>query len=330
MAEGFGASPGLVGLLVGAYNLFYLLSSYLFGALADKYGGKYILRVGLFLSIVFFAAQVFAKDLFSLFIIRSLAGAGAGIFPAALTVYAYHEYKGRIGRFSGSGSLGWAIGAILAGLIASNQTIFAVSSAFFLIAFFVSLQTADDKAAPQKINLIPLRLIKKNAKIYVPYFFRQLGAQAVWAIFPLYLVLAGADKLWVGLAYFVNTFTQFFIMQSVEKWRNLYLVNIGLVCSVVTFAGYALFPYLPIVMIFQLLLAYAYSTLQVGAVQELLSKNLERSTAMSLLNSTVNLTAVIGPFLAGAIAEIYGYQGVMWLGATASLVGLVSFASVIE
>src|SRR3989338_4837010 len=330
MAEGFVASPGLVGLIVGSFNLFYLLSSYLFGALADKYGSKYILRLGLFLSVVFFAGQIMAKDLFSLFVIRSLAGAGAGIFPAALAVYAYHEYKGKMGYFAGSGSLGWAVGAVLVGLIASSQTIFLLSSIFFAIAFFLSLQLRETPVVPRKIKLIPFGLVRRNARIYIPYFFRQLGAQAIWAIFPLYLVFTGADMLWVGIAYFVNTFTQFFIMQYVERFRNLYLVNIGLLCSVATFTAYALFPYLPVVLVFQLLLAYSYSTLQVGSVQELLSKNLEQSTAMGLLNSIVNFTAVLGPFMAGAIAEIYGYQGVMWLGAIFSFIGLVSFTSVLE
>jgi MFS family permease len=330
LAQSFGASPALVGLLVGVYNAFYLFSSYLFGLLADKYGGKTILRAGLMISILFFATQMMARDLFSLMIVRALAGAATGIFPAALAVYAYHEYKGKMGLFTGAGSLGWALGAILAGLVSNNQTVFAMSSVFFGIAFFLSLQMKEVPATPHKIKLIPLGLVRRNLRIYLPYFFRALGAQAIWSIFPLYLVWSGADKLWVGIAYFINTFSQFFIMQYVEKYRNLYLINIGLLCSVATFIGYAMFPYLPVVLLFQFLLAFSFSTLQVGAVQELLGKNLEQSTAMSLLNSIANFTAVLGPFMAGATAEYYGYSGVMWLGAIFSFIGLVSFTSVLE
>lgn len=330
MAEGFGASPGMVGLLVGAYNAFYLLSSYLFGLLADKYGGKLILRFGLLLSLLFFALQIWANDIHSLFLVRSLVGAAAGIFPAALTVYAYSEHGGKMGRFAGFGSLGWAVGAILAGLISSNQAVFAMSSVFFGIAFFISLQLEGGFQKPKAVNIFPFRMIFRNARIYIPYFFRALGAQAIWSIFPLYLVWTGADKLWVGIAYFINTFSHFFIMQYVEKYRNLYLVNIGLLFTIFTFAGYALFPYLPVVLVFQLLLAFSFSTLYVGSIQELLSKNVEQSMAMGLLNSIANFTAVIGPFLAGAIAQHWGYGGVMWFGAAVSFVGLVSFTSVIE
>jgi len=330
IAQGFGAGPGVIGLLVGAYNLFYLISTYLFGILADKYGGKYILRLGLLFSAIFFASQILAHDVFSLFIVRSLAGAAAGIFPAALAVYAFSESKGRMGRFSGYGSLGWAVGSILAGLIALSQTIFIMSSIFFVMAFFISLQMDKGFQRIAEPVLFPWKLIRRNARIYVPYFFRSLGAQSIWSIFPLYLVWTGADKLWVGIAYFVNAFSQFLIMQYIEKFKNLYLINIGLLCTVATFIGYALFPHIGVVLFFQLLLAFSFSTLQVGSIQELLGKNVEQSMAMALLNSVINFTAVIGPFLAGAIAQYYGYSGVMWFGAVISFVGLVSFTTVLE
>lgn len=330
IAESYGASPIVIGLVVGIYNAFYFISSYLFGLLADKYGGKYILRAGLFLSIIVFALQVYMQDVFSLFIYRALAGAAVGVFPAVLAVYAYSEHKGKMGRFTGTGSLGWAAGAILAGLIASNQVIFAMSAIFFGMAFFLSLQLEDKFQKPVKVSIIPLPLFWRNARIYIPFFFRALGAQAIWSIFPLYLVWTGADKLWVGIAYFVNTFSHFFIMQYVEKFKNLYLVNMGLLCSVLTFMGYALFPYLPVVLFFQFLLAFSFSTLSVGAVQELLGKNIEQSTAISLLNSISNLTAVVGPFIAGFTAHYFGYAGVMWFGVAVSFIGLVSFTTVLE
>ena len=330
MAQGFGASPGIIGLIVGVYFLFYFFSSYLFGILSDRLGGKYLLRFGLLLSAIFFAMQIFAHDIFSLFIFRSLAGAAAGIFPAALAVYAFSEGKGKMGRFAGFGSLGWAIGSILAGLIAMSQTIFIMSSVFFMIAFFISLQMEGGFRKGTAPVVFPWKLIRRNVRIYIPYFFRALGANSIWSIFPLYLVFTGADKLWVGIAYFVNTFSQFLIMQYVEKFKNLYLINIGLLCTVATFMGYALFPHFWIVLFFQLLLAFSFSTLQVGSVQELLGKNVEQSTAMALLNSIVNFTAVIGPFFAGAIAQYWGYGGVMWFGAVLSFVGLVSFTSVLD
>jgi predicted MFS family arabinose efflux permease len=204
------------------------------------------------------------------------------------------------------------------------------SAFFFLVAFFLSLRLAKIEHVPRKISVFPRRFFLRNARIYIPYFFRALGAQAAWAIFPLYLVFTGADKLWVGIAYFVNTFSQYFIMRYVEKFHNLYLVNVGLLLSIVTFIGYALFPYLSVVLLLQLLLAFSFSTLLVGTVQELLEVNLEQSTAIGLLNSITNFTAVISPFMAGFVAQAYGYGGVMWMAAFFTFIGLISFTTVLE
>lgn len=199
IAQGYGASPGLIGLVVGAYNGFFFLSSYVFGLAADRYGGKYILRFGIFASALFFALQILARDFSSLLIVRCLAGAAAGAFPAALTVYAYAEQKGKIGKFAGSGSLGWAMGALLAGLISVNQTIFAMSSIFFVMAFFISLPMDRAFQRTKEISYVPFKLIRRNARIYVPYFFRALGAQAIWSVFPLYLVWTERTRCWSAL-----------------------------------------------------------------------------------------------------------------------------------
>lgn len=320
----------MVGMVVGAYNAFFMLSNYLFGYLSDKYGGKNILRGGLFFSSLVFVLQVYANDLTALFWLRSLVGFAAGIFPAALTVYAFVEHKGKMGQYAGYGSLGWGIGALVAGFIVNNDTIFVLSALFFLVAFFLTFQMDLGHVSEKEPPLIPWRVFKKNLRIYAPYFLRALGAQAIWSIFPLYLVFTGADKTWIGIAYFINLSSQFFIMQYIERFKNLYLVNIGLLCTVITFLGYALFPHLPMVLALQLLLSVSFSTLQVGALQEILTNNAERSSAVGLLNSIGNLNAVIGPFLAGLIAQNWGYVGVMWFGAAISFIGLVSFTSVLE
>ncbi|MFA5112721.1 MAG: MFS transporter [Candidatus Margulisiibacteriota bacterium] len=331
LAESFGAGPGTVGLIVGAYNGLFLCSSYLFGVLADKYGGRLILRAGLLFCAAVFAAQVLAHDIVSLFYLRALAGAGAGVFPAALAVYAYSEQRGKMGKFQGFGSLGWALGSIVAGLLAATSVIFALSAVCFAAAFCASLQLESEYPPPRPVKLVPWRLFWRNSRVYVPYFFRALGAQSIWAVFPLYLVMTGADKLWVGIAYFVNTFSQFLIMGRIERFHNLFLVNIGLLCTVMTFAGYALFPYLPVVLFLQVLLALSFSTLQVGSLQELMTRNqAEQSVAVGLLNSIINFTAVVGPFLAGWITQDFGFASLMWAGAGLAFLGLVTFTSVLE
>jgi MFS family permease len=329
MAKELGASPLLLGLAVGIFYLAYFFTNYFFGILADRFCIRKMVQWGLILSAMLFYGQVFINSLPGLLIIRFLAGLAAGTFPAALAVYAFEEREGKMGRFTAYNSLGWAAGAVLAGLIGDYHKIFMMSSAFILVAFYVSL-SLKDVCSTEQASLFPWKLIKKNFRIYLPYFFRAVGAQTTWAIFPLYLMGIGADKFWVGVAYFGNLSAQFIMMQHIERQDNLTLFNLGLLTSVITFIFYALLDNFWPVLAVQLLLAYAFSTLQVGAHQHLLSVNKEKAGAIGLLNSISNFNAFLGPFLAGIILTYTTYSGVMWFAAGITFIGLLSFTKVVK
>ncbi|MCU0641874.1 MAG: MFS transporter [Candidatus Margulisbacteria bacterium] len=329
MAQELGASPFAIGAILAAYNLAFFAANYLFGVLADRVCLRRMIQFGLLAAAVIFLLQLCAHDLSGLALVRSLAGFAAGTFPAALAVYAYQARAGKMGQFAAYTSLGWGFGAVAAGVIGSYNLIFGLSAAMLLIAFLASL-SLPEICQEERAPFFPWRLVRKNLRVYLPYFLRAVGAQTSWSIFPLYLIFTGADKLLVGLTYFINLGAQFLLMQRVERVHNLFLINIGLLASVLTFMLYALFPHIGVVMVVQVLLALAFSTLQVGAQQELLRNNREKATVIGLLNSISNFTAVIGPFLAGAILNQWDFAAVMWFSAVVSFAGLVAFTSVLE
>ena len=328
IAKEFGANAFEIGVLVSVFYLAFFISNYLFGVLADRFCIRRVVQTGLLASSVFFLVQVYAHDLYSLFWLRLLAGFAAGIFPAALAVYAFEERRGKMGRFNAYASLGWALGSILAGWLAFYKSIFIAGAVFFALSFLISL-FLKDICNDNLPALLPWKMIKNNRRIYFPYFMRSFGAQTIWAIFPLYLLATGGTTFWVGVAYFINTFFQFLMMQYVERFKNLYLFNIGLIFSVVAFVLYTV-PNFWFILPVQILLAFAFSTLQVGAYQEILAVNKEKATSVGILGSIINFTAVIGPFFAGALLHFFGFQGVMWFGAAAAFIGLISFTKVIK
>jgi MFS family permease len=329
LARDLGANDFGVGLIVSVFYLTYFISSYLFGILTDLKGARVFLVAGLLLSTVFFAAQVFAVSLVWLFWARALAGFTAGIFPIALTVYAFHDRAGKMGRFVAFGSLGWALGSVLAGFLIFYRPIFIASALLFFAAFLVSFRFPEVHLK-MKVGFLPWALWKKNSRIYIPYFLRMLGAQTAWGLFPLYLLSTGADKFLVAAAYFTNCFAQFFFMQYLERFRNLDLFNLGLLTSMLSFIGYAVVHNIWFIFPIQILLAYSFSALQVGANQEILCNNQEKGSAVGILNSEMNFTAVIGPCLAGLILFHWGFDWVMWFAAGVTFLGLVSFTSVLE
>jgi MFS family permease len=329
MAKEFGASPFEIGLAVGIFNLTYFASNYLFGIMADRFCIRRMVQYGLLLSAGCFLAQLWMTDLFSLLWVRALAGAAAGTFPAALAVYAYEEREGRMGLFNAYTSLGWAFGSVVAGLLGAYNVIFLLSAVMLLTSYLSSL-SLKDICQERGSSLFPFRLIRKNFRIYFPYFMRAIGAQAVWSVFPLFLIALGADKMLIGVTYFLNLGSQFFIMQHVERFRNLYLVNIGLLTSVMVFVLYAAAPTIWVVLPVQLLLGASFSTLQVGTQQELLKENREKASVISILNAIVNFTAIVGPLLAGCLLNYWDFSVLMWLAAACAFIGLISFTKVLE
>ncbi len=329
MAHEYGATAFQIGLSVGIFFLTYFIANYSFGVLADRICLRRLVQTGLAVATVVFLAQMIITDLSSLFLFRALAGLAAGIFPAALAVYAFEERAGLMGKFNAYSSLGWAVGAVLAGLIGRYQQVFMMSAVFFAAAWLVSLNLKD--VCPQQPSpLFPWRLVRKNLRIYVPYFFRAVGAQSIWAIFPLYLMSIGADKFLIGVAFFVNLSAQFIMMQHIEKQKNLVLFNLGLLTSVITFIIYAVANNYWVILPVQLLLSYSFSALQVGSYQELLRVNREKGVTIGILNSIANLNAFVGPFLAGVLLAYWGFPGVMWFAAGITFVGLLSFTKVVK
>ncbi|MCX5751016.1 MAG: MFS transporter [Candidatus Saganbacteria bacterium] len=326
LAKDMGASNFAIGVILTVYALMFFLSSFIFGALADRLGHLKFIRWGLILSVIAFAVQIFISNLYSFVLIRALAGWVLGIFPAALTAYAHKEREGRMGQFNAYGSLGWAVGAVVAGILAAYNTVFLVSAVFLLIAFLFSYQLGKEVEKP-KAPEIPLALLKKDGGLYLAFLIRNTGAQMIWAIFPLFLLTLGASRFCMGVLFFINAIFQFFVMQYFENLDNHKQIYLGLILSAVTFAGYGFVSSWVMVIPFQILLAFSFAFLQVGMYQELLMRHEEKATIGGILNAILNLSAVLGPFLAGLVSEFYGYRGTMFAATFLAVVAVIIIRS---
>lgn len=216
-----------------------------------------------------------------------------------------------MGKFVGYGSLGWAFGSIITGILQSYNVIFLVSSSFFFLAFIIAKGEKRYFSEKIEVNAL-LNVLRKNIRLYISYFLRNLSATSIWAIFPLFLITLGANKFFIGFAYFLNTFSQFLITPFVEKYKNLSIIKIGLFASSFVFLGYGLSPSYFYILPIQILLAFSYATLQVGCLKELLLKNKEQSTATGILHSSLGLSSVIGPILSGFILSYWDFKTLMF------------------
>lgn len=317
-AHELGASDIGVGLIVGVYGATNMIAFFLFGRLSDTIGRKIVIMVGLALSTLSFILLAVSSGPITLFVFRAATGFTAGIYPAALTSYVW-EKKRRLGSFTSYGSLGFALGSFMAGLMASYANMFLLGSFFFMISFMLSLHMPFIKELHLKVPIFPKEIIKKNIPIYLPYLLRHTGASMVWTILPLYLMTIGATKFWIGLIFGINPLAQFFIMPRIDKKNERSLFRNGLVISAIFFILISFTTTYYQVLPLMILIAVGWSYMYIGATTYLAKSNVEKATAVSLLNSTLHLALIFGSIMAGLISHFFSYTAVMYVAAFLSI-----------
>ncbi|MBI5001720.1 MAG: MFS transporter [Euryarchaeota archaeon] len=320
-----------IGLVIAAYSTAFLLSSWLFGRLADVRGRKRVLQAGLLACTIVSALQFFATSVELLVAARIAMGFAAGTFPSALMAYAY-ESKGRVGRYASFGALGWGVGTLLAGFFAVYSLFapFLVSAVLFGIAFGVSLALPFPKQTLLKVPRIPIAVIKRNAASYVAVLLRHTGANMVWVIYPIFLATINPDPMWIGIVYAVNAGTQFALMPLLDRFDGKKLLAVGLALSALAFIVFAVSDSEWMVIGGQVILGSSWSCAYVGSLKSILEKGSERSTSSGLLDSTLNLSAIIGSMIGGFVALSFGDCATMYVAAVMSLVALGVFLTMLN
>ena len=322
-ASDLGASRLQVGLIAASYGMAYFVSAFLFGRQADIHGRLAFIRAGLVLAAVAYVLQIMAPSPIILLVVRGAIGFCLGVSAAAIMAYAY-ESAGRVGSFTSFGSLGWLCGSLAAAALRDYEGLFIVSAVGAVVAFLISLTMKEERHSRVHVAALPLGIIWENRRVYLPFLLRHMGATSVWAILPLYLAGIGASLLWIAILNAINTGGQFIAMRIVQRFNPARLFALGLLFSIVVFTYYGMAThYLQLIPI-QFILALSWSCLLVGALTILLERNVERGTAVGLLYSTDHLAWGLGPFLGGAIAEVWGFETLMFVAAGLSLAGLLA------
>lgn len=329
LATDLGANDTEIGIITAIYYLSIFVSSFIFGRASDVYNRRFLLRLGLGISIFTFLLQVLADHSFFAFanplllaVVRGLVGFSLGIFPAALTAHVY-ESGNLLGRFSSFGALGWAVGTFIAGLISLYWGIFTLSSICFLLAFLISFKMTEVTSPHLKIPFFPKKLLKKNWYVYLPFFLRHSGANCIWVIYPLYIASLQGDKFWTGVIYMVNTASQFVVMRFVDRFRDKALIVAGFLLSCTTFLSFSIAQVFYHLLPMQVILGCSWACIYVGSLLYLMKHNVEKATSTGILSSVVSLAAVFGSLIGGLIAQFFGFIATMYTAAVLTVLGFV-------
>ena len=135
-----GATPFLVGIIVGGYALTQALFQVPFGTMSDKIGRKPTILIGLLLFLVGSLISAYATDVYTLMFGRFLQGAGAigSVIPAMIADLVEEEIRGKaMAMMGGFIAISFAISMALGPVIAAHfgiSTIFLLTGGFALIA----------------------------------------------------------------------------------------------------------------------------------------------------------------------------------------------------
>ena len=329
IASGVAESIFEVGIIVAAFAFAQILTETYFGRMSDRKAKRLLfIRVGFILCALTFGLHYFADNTTYLIIARIGAGIASGIMLPPMLAYAYEAGKGKskVASVISFHALGWLAGIVAAGIANDEKLIFVVSSGFFIIGFLLSLRLP--KLQTEKIigKGIIKKIIVKNKFLFSSLLIRHIGAAAAWTVLPIMLMeYFGAELYQVSIVYVANTLTAFLVMNLMSKRiqiQNITKYKIGIGMTVIVFVGLALITDWWMAWPFMAIVGCSWAFLFIGGNFHLMENN-PRSTSTAIFSSTLAISTVIGPVIAGAIAYYTDYTMVMYFSIIVTLFAFI-------
>jgi DHA1 family multidrug resistance protein-like MFS transporter len=318
IASGVTESVFEIGIIVAAFAFAQILTETYFGRMSDRKAKRLLfIRVGFILCALTFGLHYFADNTTYLLIARIGAGISSGIMIPPMLAYAYEAGKGKskVASVISFHALGWLAGIVAAGFANDERLIFVISSGFFIIGFLISLKLPKLQTAKIVGKGIIKKIIVRNKFLFSSLLIRHIGAAAAWTILPIMLMeYFGAELYQVSIVYVANTLTAFLVMNLMSKRiqiQNITKYKIGIGMTVIVFVGLSMITDWWMAMPFMAIVGCSWAFLFIGGNFHLMENN-PRSTSTAIFSSTLAISTVIGPVIAGAIAYYTDYTVVMY------------------
>ena len=325
IASGVTNSVFEIGIIVASFAFAQILSETYFGRMSDRKAKRLLfIRVGFILCAITFGLHYFADNTTYLLLARIGAGIASGITIPSMIAYAYEAGKGKskVASLISFHALGWLAGIVAAGIANDEKLIFVISGGLFIIGFLISLKLP--KLQIEKVigKGIIKKIIVKNKFLFSSLLIRHIGAAAAWTILPIMLMeYFGAELYQVSIVYVANTLTAFLVMNLMSKRiqiKNITKFKIGIGMTVSVFVGLSLITDWWMAMPFMAIVGCSWAFLFIGGNFHLMENN-PRSTSTAIFSSTLAISTVIGPVIAGTIAYYTNYTAVMMFAVVVTL-----------
>ena len=318
IAKGVTESIFEIGLIVASFSFAQILSEIYFGRHSDKKGTRLkFIRIGFIGCAIAFGLHYFADDVTLLLLVRILAGIASGIMIPAMIAYTYEANidKKRAATVISFHALGWLAGIAAAGIANDLKLIFLISAASFVIGLMFTIRLPNPIQEKETEPGTTKKVISKNKFLFLSLLLRHIGAAAVWTILPIMLMeKLGAELYEISIVYVANTLTAFILMNLMASKINISNVTkfkMGVGGTIFVFVGLSLVTDWWMAMPFMALVGATWAFLFIGGNFHLMENN-PRSTSTGIFSSTLSISTVVGPVIAGSIALAFDYVSVMY------------------
>jgi DHA1 family tetracycline resistance protein-like MFS transporter len=341
-ARSFDVGVTAASAVISAFALFRLLFAPVSGRLVSRLGELRTYLLGLGIVAVSTGACAFAGEYWQLLVYRSLGGIGSTMFTvASVSMLVRFAPPAARGRASGLWATGFLLGNLAGPLLGGALVTFGLRAPFVVYAVMLLVAMAltgvllrgQVGAVEVTGDLAPE--LSFRAALGHPTYRAALGAAFAngWAVFgvrvalvPLFVVEAlGRAESWGGIALSVfaagNAITLLTAGSLADRSGRKPPVVIGLAVSAVATAVLGLMPTLPLFLAASLVAGLGSGLLNPplnAAVADVVGAQRRGGTVLAGFQMASDVGAIVGPLVAGAVAQMFGF------GAAFGLTGLIT------
>ena len=321
--------------MAALYALIAFSSGLITGRLSDKYANRklFIIFGSITGMVTISGLLVPEKTWFA--VSRIMTGLGFGALPPSLVALVSDKGE-KIGNFSSYGSLGWAAGVLISGVLG----LFWVPAIFIfgilalggatILAFSIR-EESKFIGESQENNLTKesfFGVFWHRKSVYLTLGIRHSFAQSIWTFWPLFLLGLGANTFWIAIIQTTNALTQFTIMQYyTDKIPSKSMIYLGLCFSAISFFSFTLATDFWGIIPTQIILGISWAFTYVGTLRYSVEKSeFDKSSSAGILTSTMAISGIFGPLIALMIIAFGGgYVHIMIIATIITILTLIGF-----